>query len=787
MKNWCRLIGFCMGVVFTVACSDDSLLPDGGEVGKVGGTVSFQATLPDETGEVIKTSENGSTIEPVTRGIPVTGTAYPAGASFGVLGYRLYEGNWQTSLTPDFMYNRQVTFDGNQYTYQGTEYWPYEPVRFFAYHPYMTPDNGITISPSNYAGNPYVNFAVKDKVTDQVDLLLSAPKSSIAPSVAVFPFQHGLTRISFWIKKAFGLGEVKVLSVTLKNIISAGRVSLVPSTESNFVWVPSTRFEDVKEYVLAIPSIEGQERGLLALDQQVITDAEYQNICSPNGTLFLVPQQITAGRSLLIVQYAVDGDQRTEEILLPATTPGSANEWKSGKYIRYQLTINHNTDTEEVTLSVADASANCIMLDPTPKTVLNAAFMEYSIPVLHANTFYDTPAFATWNGGLSGISGVDAWGVNVIWMDKANLLSIVKREGSGTGDDPDGRFIVRIPVGNEGNALVGIYKDLNRNGVQDANEPWLWSWHLWVTDYNPNRLLSPGSVSLLSEEGAWEVSNGKVHRYRDAFSITDATYNNGNYGTLDAWTPLTGLYAGKVIMDRNLGSVSDAFPPLENNIPFSSADVYQRKTPLHVLYYEYGRKDPFLSDAYRYQENGTALNTIDFYNQQVSLLFSVQNPEKYIHGRQSWATDKPQNCYWYDPRYPATPDRSATTGKKSLFDPCPAGWRLPVNGTWSDFSFFTFRWSSSRLGRVYQPVDSTLEVFYPAEGFRAASTGEVKQTGYHGIYWTCSPIPANDKDYCFRFSSPEDNLLEGNVLFNIIHPSASVFQTDSFAVRCIQE
>lgn len=740
-----------------------------------GGAVIFRASLSADT-------ENKE-----VRGVPVSGTTYPDGASFGVLGYRLPQSIWQSSLVPDFMYNRKVTHQGDQYLYDGTEYWPTVPVRFFAYHPYLSADNGIEISPLTYAGNPYLRFTVKDVVTEQVDLLLASPAAVLAPSSVAFPFGHGLTRVAFLVNKASVSGDVKVTSITLKNIIGSGTVALLPSENGSFGWVPSSRFEDVKEYVLSVPSPDGIERGLIAADNQNLTVGEYQNICSPNGTLFLIPQQITAGRSLLIIHFTVDGSEHIQEVLLPPTTIGSPNEWSSGKFIRYQLTINPVSDIEEVTISVADALANCILLDPTPKASSSASFMEYSIPVLQANLFYEDPAFSPWSGRVSGISSLDSWGVNVIWMDKANLLSIVKSSGRGANDDPQGRFVVRIPKASEGNALLGIYKDLNENGVKDDDETWLWSWHLWITDYNPNRLLVPGSLTMASKEGEWEVVNGKIHRYRDAVSIADTTRNNGNYGSLSVWEPVTGLYAGKAMMDRNLGSVSDVFPPLENNIPFASADVQQRKTPLHVLYYEYGRKDPFLSNAYRYKENGSALNTIDFYNQSVSLLFSVQNPEKYICGRQSWAVDKPANCYWYDPRHQATLELSAGTGKKSLFDPCPAGWRLPVNGTWSDYSQATFEWNTNRLGRVYKPSNTALEVFYPAEGFRAASTGEVKQTGYHGIYWTCSPIPSNDRDYCFRFSSNEDNILEGNVLFDIVYPSAAVYQTDSFSVRCVQE
>lgn len=770
-----HLMSLILFILAVTSCQDEPLFSGnqpGGEA--IGQPVRFEAA----------TIAPGN--QPETRGVPVAGTEYPDGGSFGVSGYRLQGDTWQENLLPDFMYNKAVTRNGNTYSYEGVEYWPADKIRFFAYHPFATAGNGITLSPATQPGAPVLSFQVKPVVTEQVDLLLSATAPVLAPEYVTLPFSHGLTRITFLVRKNETNRDVKVISLTLKNIIGAGSVSLTPHSDGRFNWTPSALYDDITEYMVSVPDANGSEQGLIAPEQQRISSTDFQNISSPNGTLLLIPQQITAGRSLLVVHYTIDGQDELQEVLLPATSPGSANEWLSGKYIQFQLTIKTDNDLEEVTISTAAASANCIMLDPVPIINPVADFIEYSIPVLQANRFYGDPAFAAWNGNLQGIAASDAWGVNVIWMDQANLLSILKNNGQGTGDNSDGRFIVRVPSGTQGNALIGIYKDKNGNGVQDNDEPWLWSWHLWITNYNPNRLLSAGSLTINSTDGEWDVPNGKIHRYQNGIT-TPVTNNNGDYGSMDVWTPGNGLYAGLAMMDRNIGSISASFAPLENNIPFESANLEQRKTPLHVLYYQYGRKDPFLSNAYRYRENGSALNTVEMYQDQVSILFSIQNPEKYVRGRQTWANDKPVNCYWYDPRHTASLTLSDNTGKKSIFDPCPAGWRLPVNGTWSDFSSRTFPWSNQERGRIYTPIDSEVRVYYPANGFRNASQGLVQQTGYHGVYWSCSPLPNNDRDYCFRFSTAEDNILEGNVLQNIIYPSAQVYQTDSFSVRCVQD
>lgn len=309
------------------SCHDDRLFPQsGGEDGSVTAkAVSFHATLMDD--------------DVATRGIPVDGQDYPDGQSFGVLGYELPKGTWETTLTPDFMYNFKITHSKNQYTYENTKLWPYQRVRFFAYHPYATTDNDIVPSDSDFAGDPYLQFRVKNSVLNQIDLLLSATEPVLAPPVVSFTFAHALTRIEFFVKKAPIPEDVRISAILLKNIIGAGRVSLVPRIDGRFSWQPSSDPDDIKEYVLGASSLNGVDRGLIPIELQNITDTDYTPVCSPNGTLFLIPQPIIPENSYLIVTYFLNDEERKQIIPLPATLPGGANEWLSGKYIRYQLTI----------------------------------------------------------------------------------------------------------------------------------------------------------------------------------------------------------------------------------------------------------------------------------------------------------------------------------------------------------------------------------------------------------------------------------------------------------------
>ena len=78
-------------------------------------------------------------------------------------------------------------------------------------------------------------------------------------------------------------------------------------------------------------------------------------------------------------------------------------------------------------------------------------------------------------------------------------------------------------------------------------------------------------------------------------------------------------------------------------------------------YFQWGRKDPLL-DGCTYVEN----------QGDNGLIYSIQHPDKYIGGGSNtsdWLTNNtehPDNNLW-----------GGSSGSKTVWDPCPAGWRVP--------------------------------------------------------------------------------------------------------------
>jgi hypothetical protein len=115
-------------------------------------------------------------------------------------------------------------------------------------------------------------------------------------------------------------------------------------------------------------------------------------------------------------------------------------------------------------------------------------------------------------------------------------------------------------------------------------------------------------------------------------------------------------YNGRVWMDRNLGAKTNG----------TNATAYG-------LYYQWGRKDPFPSGA-----NATTMLTTygsapaTIVSGPVSLTYSIQNPNKFYtssSGNYDWLSPQ-RSDLWYN-------------SGKTIYDPCPDGWRVPLNTEFS--------------------------------------------------------------------------------------------------------
>ncbi|AZA78288.1 T9SS C-terminal target domain-containing protein [Chryseobacterium sp. G0186] len=289
---------------------------------------------------------------------------------------------------------------------------------------------------------------------------------------------------------------------------------------------------------------------------------------------------------------------------------------------------------------------------------------------------------------------------NVLWSTNPGLISNVSISNPNPGSlsaISNTNINIKIAPNQSGNAVVTLH-----NG--SITNPVYWSWHIWVT----NTPIS--SVTYITDLPAAEAPN-YVNYLRTSAALSTE------------------------IMDRNLGAI-ETFPTItgDNLNPETQSGAADQIILSGGLHYQWGRKDPFptykpayiassqfpmyYNNAVKYytgtvNSSGTvsytslsesafnanytkAYNTYsasanvlptDKPNDKAAkvLAYSVKNPLEFMipstispYDPQPNGTGRYTNgSDWLSPDPNLAADRWGRGGKKSPFDPCPEGWRIP--------------------------------------------------------------------------------------------------------------
>ena len=212
----------------------------------------------------------------------------------------------------------------------------------------------------------------------------------------------------------------------------------------------------------------------------------------------------------------------------------------------------------------------------------------------------------------------------------------------------------------------------------------------------------------------------------------------------EGWQEQVYLNNAGTMMDRNLGATS--------------------ATPGSVgalgLLYQGGRKDPFLgsssiSSSTKALSTGTWSTTVTSITNELA----VKNPTVFYKG--------PFNCL---------PDGN-WSNKKTIYDPCPAGWRVPdggfEGGIWKKAGFASTDFVDNTNKGIAFDISDGGKAWYPFSGYLNNRDGVLNNSGSHGYYW--SVTSGNRQTYYQHFS------YNGNV-----SPSSS-YRDYGYAVRCLKE
>ncbi len=269
-------------------------------------------------------------------------TALASGEAIGV--FACYTGDVKYNLstvTPNYMYNQQVTYDGSTWTYTPVKYWPNtvdgdgshkDYISFFAYYPYTavagTEGGIIGFSSEDAAGDPWLVYQLPANApTNQTDLLygvkddgspmLDMQKQNVTGKVVSFSLRHALACVgdnisiclSNDLSSALGTKSLYVNKVTInyKNLTNKARLILNSNESPN--WEPVISGDYISNRKVEITSgtyvAAGTSHTALTTDPVEIS--------SENG-LFYIPIHLGAVRqeAEITVEYTVkDGETTT--------------------------------------------------------------------------------------------------------------------------------------------------------------------------------------------------------------------------------------------------------------------------------------------------------------------------------------------------------------------------------------------------------------------------------------------------------------------------------------------
>lgn len=410
------------------------------------------------------------------------------------------------------------------------------------------------------------------------------------------------------------------------------------------------------------------------------------------------------------------------------------NDFNIAPNHRYSVTLEFDTFGDENDNRVEDMSN--IVLAESNSYIINPEKGDniiYTVPIENRiNTYWQSESGKlnqNWRNYL--IDASKEWVAEIVWMDvepQNKNQTIIKFYNNGNEvdtyrgqrDDRYFSFVLSLPNGVNKkypcNVVVGV-----RRTKADGWEPedgYMWTWHLWITDYDPN----VDDVHWQKGQYFYDVTGGKLHSYVSFDNLP--AYNN------------------RFIMDRNFGAKGS-----------TRDDGWRLCTG---MLYQYGRKDPFPTsdDVWNASGETVSVKKVKQTGSNGKINESVMHPMSFFYNDGEWTSEGSYASYdWNDLK------RSADKGQgKSFFDPCPPGWKIPVDDIYMCFGnrniAYASNWQStdpaensystkpdgSDAGWMFYlsgEAKTGDTAYFPATGKRGYENGNYRG-GSHGALWAVS-------------------------------------------------
>ena len=186
-----------------------------------------------------------------------------------------------------------------------------------------------------------------------------------------------------------------------------------------------------------------------------------------------------------------------------------------------------------------------------------------------------------------------------------------------------------------------------------------------------------------------------------------------------------------IMMSRNLGSTGSS---------------------KYGLYYQWGRKDPF---SYSGKSTITWPSRVESSAITCTVDYVTQNPTTYVYG--TWSTEQD----WHF----SNRDNTLWGSEKTIYDPCPAGYRVPDASVWANAGIgnMTYGMTWEDEGRIFFMDECSPYYPYAARG----------SEGFWGYYWSVTPA-----QYLWLYWDDDDDSPAGI--------GGEPNRSDAYSVRCMK-
>jgi hypothetical protein len=538
---------------------------------------------------------------------------------FHVNAYYTGTDDWHVDARGElFMDNQHVEWNNPNWTYAPVKYWPGK-LSFFAW------SEGA--GANHIDGSPALAFILGVEGQPwQPWLAYGIPDAATD--------QHDLVADVLWNETG---GPV---AFTFRHLLS--RIGFTASPKEEGITVTSLKVRYTPDAVASIGvysfGAEDHAEGTWEVSNRFMAGEE---VLPPDTYLMLIPQPIPPGAIKVLVSWTVGGENQTRTLSLPAQV------WRPGKCYTYNIKVSPTEaaldpvaeDPWDTTVQYApctityyanNGTDDCIERPWTTNVAYALAGADMFAPQLEGQTFIG------WNTAANGSGDNYAPGEPFITGGDAELYAQWKWEGSNCYMFVPGQSVT-FPVAraytHDGSAFTNTLQIGGEyNGEFEAAVLWadVAGISAEVVGSGINAKVTVQTAGTTPGNAVVAIKKGDDIVWSYHIWVTDYVPDATN----------TFPYNDFVFMDRNLGATANDF----------SEEAYG-------LYYQWGRKDPFHGGTIATEKSTAETGTIPY---------SIMHPNVFLKGATNWLATR-NDALW------------GHGSTKTVYDPCPAGWRVPAN------------------------------------------------------------------------------------------------------------